>query len=494
MFDKTINFGLSVRSPDLLDTVPGLAKIKSSCPRYIEKAELAQKTARDFARNEILPKVLDIDQKCAADPAYFDWVLWEKANASKLNITPIPEKMGGLGWSALGNALLVEELTSACMGCASNITFNTFGLLGAMVECKSDIVLNIISQMVDAQRRAKPLFWAWAITEPSAGTDVEEEEAMSTMRPSSNAKKTDGGYLINGTKCFITNGSLAHYVIATIPADPDSPKESMATFFIPTSSKGFSVGRIERKCGQKASQTAELFFKDVFVPDENVWEPPGKGLGHTREILSITRGFIGIGGLGIARGALERGIRYASRKKVKNHRLIDEEWVQIAIADMIKDINAVRCAGINFAMALDADHVWKMFDSIPVKAGLIMVPEKILLGKSLQALASRPLFRQAGSAFKQKLVSDELIETFVYYGSLVKVAGTDLAVNITSRVADMVGLEGMSYEYGIEKSFRDAKVTQIYEGSNQANRIDIAKHALSKMGITDLGVSDENKS
>jgi len=481
MSDVYVSYGLQARSPDLLDTVPGLGKIKSSCPKYLKKAESAQKTARDFAKSEIAPRVLEIDQKCAADPSYFDWELWEKANSAKLNISPIPEKMGGLGWSALDNALLVEEFTSACMGCASNITFNTFGLLGAMVECKTDIVLKIISQMVDAQRRAKPLFWSWAITEPSAGTDVEDEEAMATMRPSTHAKKIDGGYLLNGTKCFITNGSLAHFVIATIPADPVHPKDSMATFFVPTTTKGFSVGRIEHKCGQKASQTAELFFKDVFVPEENVWEPPGKGLAHTREILSITRGFIGIGGLGIARGALERGIRYVSRKKVKHHRLIDEEWVQMAIADMIKDINAVRCAGINFAMALDAHHVWKMFDSVPVKAGLKIVPEKILLGKSLQALAAKPLFRNTGSAFKQKLVSEELIEQFVYYGSLVKVAGTDLAVNISSRVSDLVGLEGMSYEYGIEKSFRDAKVTQIYEGSNQANRIDIAKHALSKM-------------
>ncbi|MBC2715479.1 MAG: acyl-CoA/acyl-ACP dehydrogenase [Desulfobacteraceae bacterium] len=493
MSDETVNYGLRARSPDLLDTVPGLGKLKSACPKYIEKAEFAQKTARDFAKNEIAPRVLEIDQKCAADPAYFDWELWETANAAKLNITPIPEKMGGLGWSALDNAMLVEELTSACMGCASNITFNTFGLLGAMVECKTDIVLKIISQMVDAQRRSKPLFWSWAITEPSAGTDVEDEEAMATMRPSTHAKKIEGGYLVNGTKCFITNGSLAHYVIATIPADSAHPKESMATFFIPTTTKGFSVGRIERKCGQKASQTAELFFKDVFVPEENVWEPPGKGLRHTREILSITRGFIGIGGLGIARGALERGIRYVSRKKVKNHRLIDEEWVQMVIADMIKDINTVRCAGINFAMALDAYHVWKMFDSVPVKAGLKIVPEKILLGKSLQALAEKSMFSHAGSEFKKKFVSDEQIETFVYYGSLVKVAGTDLAVNITSRVADMVGLEGLSDQYGIEKSFRDAKVTQIYEGSNQANRIDIVKHALSKMGIKNLGVPDENK-
>lgn len=84
-----------------------------------------------------------------------------------------------------------------------------------------------------------------------------------------------------------------------------------------------------------------------------------------------------------------------------------------------------------------------------------------------------------------------MVETFVYYGSLVKVAGTDLATKVASRVADIVGLEGMSTSYGIEKSFRDAKVTQIYEGTNQANRIDIARHVLSAMDISSFGVLHE---
>ena len=469
-------FGLHAKAPDLLETVPGLARLKTASPKYIAQAEAAQQIARTFARHEILPRVLDIDKACAKDPTFFDWELWRRANALKLNIAPIPEKMGGLGWSALANAMMVEELTSACMGCASNITFNTFGLLGAMVECRPDIVLRIIHQMVHAQRNEKKLFWSWAITEPGAGTDVEDGEAMATMRPSTHAEKIDGGYRINGTKCFITNGSLADYVIATIPADPARPKESMATFFIPSVSEGFSVGRVERKCGQKASQTAELYFKDVFVPDENVWEPPGRGLRHTREILSITRGFIGIGGLGIARGALERGIAFAKGKKIGNHLLIDEKWVQTAFADMIKDINSVRCAGINFAMALDACHAWKLFELLPLKAGLKVAPERLLLSESLRSLAGSGVIKNAGSRLKHRLVPDAVVEDFVCYGSMVKVAGTDLAAAVAGRVADMVGLEGMDYQYGIEKSFRDAKVTQIYEGTNQANRIDIFNH------------------
>jgi alkylation response protein AidB-like acyl-CoA dehydrogenase len=298
------------------------------------------------------------------------------------------------------------------------------------------------------------------------------------MRPSTSAQKVAGGYRINGVKCFITNGSLADFVIAAIPTDASRPRESMATFFIPSDSNGFSVGRVERKCGQKASQTAELFFKDVFVPDENVWEPPGKGLRHTREILSITRGFIGIGGLGIARGAVERGLRYACEKKINHHRLIDETWVQMAFADMIKDIMSVRCAGINFAVALDTYHVWKLFETIPVRAGLKMLPEALLLSRSLQDLAGKKFISHLGSAFKNRLVSKDLVEKFVYYGSMVKVAGTDLAVRITSSIPDLLGLESMRHEHGIEKSFRDAKVTQIYEGTNQANRIDIFNHFL----------------
>lgn len=468
-----IKFGTFAEAPDLLQTIPALGKLKKNCPAYVETAETAQVVSRGFARDSMLPKVLEIDERCTKDPRYFDWDLWKKANALKLTISPIPEKMGGLGWTALANAVLVEELASVCLASASNITFNTFGLLGAMVECRPGIVLKIIREMVDAQKKGRPLFWSWAITEPSAGTDMEDGRAMKTMHPSTHAQKVPGGYKLNGSKCFITNGSLAHYVIANIPFDIDAPRESMATFLIPTTAKGFSVGTVERKCGQKASQTAEIIFNDIFVPAENLWEPPGRGLRHTREILSITRGFIGVAGLGLARGALEKAINFASRKKIRDHRLIDEEWVQFIIADLLKDIMIIRHACINFAIALDTCHVWRLFEAFPVKAGLKILPQNLLLGKSLAELARSEFLENAATTFKNKMVTDETVEAFVKQGSAVKVAGTDLAVRAANAAADIVGIEGMSREHGIEKYFRDAKITQIYEGTNQANRMDL---------------------
>jgi len=468
-----LDYGLLAEAPDLVKTVPALGKLKDTCPEYIHKAEADQQQARRFAREEILPRFLDIDSKCSKDPTYVDWDLWRKANKEKLTLAFIPEKMGGLGSTSLGAFCLIEELAGACMGSTANILFNNFGLLGAMVECRTGILMKIIREMVDANRREKPVFWAWAITEPSAGTDVEDAHAMATMKPSAHAEKVEGGYRLNGRKCFITNGSIADYVITTVCLDRSDPLASMATFIVPATASGFSVGKVERKCGQKASQTAELIFEDLFVPEENLWEPPGRGLRHTREILSTTRGFIGASGLGIARSALERCIQFAGQKIIKGHRLIDEQWVQIAIADIIKDIKAVRAACINFAVAVDTLHVRQIYDALPVKFSLKYLPERFLLSDTLLRLAGSSRFNKMAQDYKNKLISDEVVEKFVKEGSAVKVAGTDLAMKVTSRVLDIVGIEGMAYRYGIEKCFRDAKVTQIYEGSNQANLLDL---------------------
>ena len=476
-----LKYGLYADAPDLVATIPALGKLKTACPKYIARAEAAQCTARKFAAEEMLPRVLEIDTRCSSDPRYADWDLWKKANQLKLNIAAIPVRLGGLGWSALDNAVLVEELSSVCLANAANITFNTFGLLGALVECNTGIVMKILKMMVDAQKKGEPLFWSWAITEPSAGTDMEDGEAMATMKPSTNARKVPGGYRLNGTKCFITNGSIAHYVIATIPMDVSHPRESMATFFVPTDSNGFSVGRIERKCGQKASQTAEIFFDDVFVPEENLWEPPGRGLRHTREILSITRGYIGLCGAAMARGALTRCIQFAHQKKIGGHRLLDEDWVRFAIADMMKDIMAVRAACYNFAISLDTWHVWSLFEKLPIKASLKVLPAELIFADVVQRAADLPVVSLAGSKYKGSIVTDQLVEKFVTEGSALKVAGTDLAVAVSSRVLDIVGLEGMAYKHGIEKYFRDAKVTQIYEGSNQANRIDLFHNTVGSL-------------
>jgi len=179
--------------------------------------------------------------------------------------------------------------------------------------------------------------------------------------------------------------------------------------------------------------------------------------------------------LGLARSALERCIQFAHQKKIKNHRLIDEEWVQIAIADMMKDIKAVRAACMNFAIAVDTYHAGQLFELLPVKMALKVTPQKFLLNDSLISLMDHPSIRDSGTKMKNKLMPEDVIEQFVAEGSAVKVSGSDLAMDVSSRVLDIVGLEGASHCFGIEKCFRDAKLTQIYEGTNQINRIELFK-------------------
>ena len=252
--------GLGSTDIDLLVNIPALGKLREKCPAYIARAEKAQAAARKFALNHILPRSLETDKKCSQDPSYFDWDLWHAANQKKFTVACLPEKLGGLGWSALDNAAALEEFTSACMGSTANFVFNVFGLLGSTVECKTGIVLGMIKKMIQAQREGKPLFYSWAITEPGAGTDMEDACAMKTMRPSCHAQKVDGGYSLSGTKCFITNGSLAHYVIVNMPADQDHPLETMATFHVPTDAPGFSVGRVEKKMRPKGQPDSRVVF------------------------------------------------------------------------------------------------------------------------------------------------------------------------------------------------------------------------------------------
>ncbi len=167
-------------------------------------------------------------------------------------------------------------------------------------------------------------------------------------------------------------------------------------------------------------------------------------------------------------------------KKIRQHRLIDEEWVQIAIADMEKDIMTVRNACYNFAISVDTLHIMKMFENATTKATLKLTPRKVLLSETLEELIGKKPVSDAIKKYKDGMITDELIEDFIIKGSAVKVAGTDLAMRTCSRVADIVGLEGMSNKYGIEKCFRDAKVMQIYEGTNQANLIDLYHGGICK--------------
>jgi acyl-CoA dehydrogenase len=461
------------REGDLIRYAPVLGVLKKRFPSYIKSAEEAQRVSRKFAREVMAPLALEVDAKCAEDPSYVDWDYYRKAMELHIPTAFIPEKLGGRGWSTLDLFTFTEEGCAACFGLTALIVFNMFGFICACVEFSPAVVLRMIKHMVLEEAKGNPVFFAWAITEPSGGTDAEHPAAMRTMRPSIEARKTADGYVLNGTKCFITNGNLADFIVVNAPLDRSRPLETDCTFMVPAGSPGFSVGKVERKCGQKACPTAELLFEDVHVPPENLWAPEGEGMHHTQEILSVTRGGVGAAAVGLARGVIERTVHYAAEKKINGHRLIDEGWVQFALADIMKDVVNLRHAWVDFAVAIDFYHVMKLMNNPLTDIALKLAPRRLLYADGLEELAGTAPVTSLVVGLKKKLVPREAVENSILHGSALKAAGTDLAMRATSLCCDIVGLEGMRRRYGIEKCFRDAKVTQIYEGTNQTNRLDV---------------------
>ncbi len=167
-------YGLFSDESNLLHNVPSLRKLKDRFPRYVARAEKSQMLGRKIAREVILPKVLELDTKCHKDPSYVDWQLFEELNKRKALTGFVPEKMGALGWSALDCFAFAEESLAACVGITAWYIFNLFGVACSFVEFNPGICVKVLQDMVHAQNAGKPIWFAWSITEPSAGTDAED--------------------------------------------------------------------------------------------------------------------------------------------------------------------------------------------------------------------------------------------------------------------------------------------------------------------------------
>ncbi len=473
-------YGLMKDEPDVLDTIPALHFVKHYFPEYVRSIEDSQLFARRFAREQILPRALEADKKAAEDPSYVDWEYVRQGMSRGFWTMFLPRGVGGGGKRAMDAYVICEEMCAADVALTALLIFNFFGFATAACAFNPGVMLREMHAIKEAERKRQPLFYAWAITEPSAGSDVEDPDALARARMSIHAEKVSGGYRVNGRKCFITMGSLAHRIVFNAPTDPKRPLETSATFYVTSDRRGFSVGRVERKCGHKAKPTAELIFEDVFIPEKDCWMKEGTGIEHTMEILSITRGLVGALGVGVGRGALERTIQYAYEKKVRGHRLIEEDWVQMAIADMLQLLNSARQAYAAVGLAMDAIGLFGLFQRPSMRAALRMLPERLAGSDRFQQALSGAWIHEVMKGVKDKAVPKEVVNYFLRVGSAAKVSGTDVGVEVASRCLDIVGLEGAAHGYGIEKIFRDIKVSQIYEGTNQLNRKEIFKEELAK--------------
>jgi acyl-CoA dehydrogenase len=368
-----------------------------------ESQRALQDMARKFAREVIRPKAAHFDET-ADFPKEIIASAWENG---LLNMA-IPEAYGGVGLSHLDQLLAYEELAWGCSGMATSIVANDLAnlpiILGANEEQKQRLLRPFTEKLK---------FSSFCLTEPEAGSDV---AGMGTT-----AVRDGDEYVLNGAKCFITNGGYADQYTVFATVDKARKHKGITCFVVEGRPKGLTVGKHENKMGQRASNTVALTFEDVRVPVANRIGEEGEGFRIAMETLDNSRPITAILSVGIARAALEHSLEYSGQRKTFGKPIREHQAIQFMLADMAMNIQAARLMTWQSAWQLDEGQ-------------------------------------------KNTLVS-----------SYAKCFAADMAMKVATDAVQVYGGYGYIKEYPVEKLMRDAKLIQIYEGTSQVQRLVIAR-------------------
>ncbi len=363
--------------------------------------------ARDFVNKEIIPFARKYDEE-----ETFPIEIMNKLRENGLFNLAIPEEYGGPGIDKLSHALIVEELARGCAGITTSVEANSLSSYPIQVGGDEALKRKYLTRLTEGGQ-----FAAFALTEPGAGSDV---SGMTT-----NVKRNQDGYILNGEKCFITNAGYAHFYVVLAKQSLDDGSQSYTALVVERDSPGITVGEKEKKMGLRASNTASVIFDDVFVPLENRIGNEGDGFKIFMKALSFARPMVGAQALGVAQGAYESALEYAKERKQFKKPIANFQSIQFMLADMAMNIAAAR----------------------------------LLVQKSVFSL--------------------EQGDTSPLNASYAKCFAADTAMKVAEDAVQIFGGYGFIREYPVEKYFRDAKIMQIYEGTNQIQRVIIAKEILS---------------
>lgn len=440
--------------------------------------------ARTYAQRYVMPRAVELDRRIGENPTYFDWDLVMAGLQYRLLSEVIPTQVGGCGGLALNGAVMLEELAVACPGVANLFGAHALGILPLLLTGPGHWV-GVLREIAEAERRGEPLLMGLAITEPDAGTDVEDPDLLRTARIGTRARRVPGGYRLSGTKRFISNGNVARWLTVIMPTDPHRPAETWTAFLVDTRSDGFSVGRVEHKMGQRASPAAELLFDDVFVADDALIGREGDGLAGTIGTLAASRAPVGAIATGIARGAYERLLAWL---ETDPHAvgLLEHQHVQLTLARMVEDIQLARQAYLNAAGRFDQTVGRPV--SHPLVRALGLVPPVVWRNERLRRGMNAPWVREETMRVLRHATTDREVTESLALSSLAKAHGADVAMAVAGSALDIVGLEAGPVRMELEKLWRDAKLTQIYEGTNQLNRLEVYRGLCRGETLTALPV------
>lgn len=441
---------------------PGRARVR--------ELELLRAQAADFADRHVRPRALEIDRRCGEDPSYFDWELVRAGAEHGLLRFLTPAPAGGTGGLAMHASIVMEELCAACPGIALIFGAHALGiaplLLGGAAHWDG-----VLSELVASERSGSPQLMACAITEPEAGTDVEDPDLLRRGRITTYARRVAGGFRLSGTKRFISNGSVARWLTVMMPTDPRHPAETLTCFLVDAHSEGFSVSRVEHKMGQRACPAAELTFDGVFVPDQWVVGREGDGAPATMIVLACSRAPVGAIATGIARGAYERTLAWLEHDPAASG-LLDRQHVQLELAWMEEEIHLARQAYMDAATEVDLATLGGALSHPAVRA-LGSVPASIRRRRAPRAWLNSDLVRDVTIRLLHHTTGERPLTRALALSSLAKAHAADVAMRVTGAALELVGLRAGDVRVELEKLWRDAKLTQIYEGTNQLNRLEV---------------------
>ncbi len=374
----------------------------------LESHELMREATREFAQQRIAPYARAWEQAGRIPRSALD----EMGALGLLGMT-VPTAWEGGGLDYLSYVLALTEVAAADGAVSTLMSVHNAPVCAILVASGSP---EQREQFLRPLARGE-IIGAFALTEPQAGSDA------SNLRTS--AKRVSGGYLLNGTKQFVTSGAIAGATITFAVTDPAAGKRGLTAFIVPQGRAGFSVAGVESKLGQKASDTAQLVFQDVFVADS--LRVGAEGEGYRIALANLESGRLGIAAqcVGMARAALEQAVAYARERTAFGQRIADHQAVAFRLADMATAVEAAQ------------QLVWH--------------------AASLKD-AGRPCLKEACMA---KLYASETVE------------------RVTSAAIQVFGGYGYVEDFLVEKLYRDARVCQIYEGTSDVQRIIISRQLLA---------------
>ncbi|MBJ6759528.1 acyl-CoA dehydrogenase family protein [Myxococcaceae bacterium JPH2] len=368
-----------------------------------ESQRALQDAARKYAREVVRPKAAHYDET-----SEFPKDLLSAAFELGLINMAIPSEYGGLGLSHLEQVMVCEELAWGCAGVATSLIANDLANLPIILHGTDDQKKRLLTPFTQ-----KVKFSSFCLTEPGAGSDV---AAMSTT-----ARREGDFYVLNGSKCFITNGGYADQFTVFATVDKAKKHKGITCFVVEGRPQGLTTGKHENKMGQRASNTTTVTFDEVRVPVANRIGEEGQGFLVAMATLDNSRPLTASISVGIARAALEHSLEYSAQRQTFGKPIREHQGVQFMLADMAMNTHGARLLTYESAWVLDQGQ-----------------------RNTLQS-------------------------------SYAKCFAADMAMKVTTDAVQVYGGYGYMKEYPVEKLMRDAKLIQVYEGTSQVQRLVIAK-------------------